>query len=181
MRGHILFLQLLALSAIPYPTRAVFSDEAYQIDYHHVLLGTPQQHTTFFHRPSANSKGSLLYSISQKGVLGAINPKDGSIIWRQSLGDTGCSEVSTCLLGAMAEGSTIFSAVDGLVQAWDAAEGRLVWEQPDIGVPKDLVVSKPGGTAKDIFTLTAKPNATNIIRKLKADSGEILWEFEDDR
>src|SRR5215469_10678850 len=64
---------------------AVFPDEAYQVDYHHALLGFPQQHTTFFHQPYPNSKASLIYTLSERGVIGAVNPKDGSIIWRQFL------------------------------------------------------------------------------------------------
>lgn len=174
-------LAWLFFSIIFSPALAVFSDEAYHIDYHHALLGVPQPETAFFHRPSANSKGSLLYSLSEKGVLGAINPKDGSIVWRQPLLDTECSEAHKGLLGAVAEGNTIFSAINGGVQAWDAAEGRLVWEQLGGGVSKDLEVLGLGGTAKDILTLTATRATTGIIRKLTADSGEILWEFKDER
>ena len=181
MRWHASFPQWLIFSTFFSPALTVFSDEAYHIDYHHTLLGAPQQHTTFFHRPQATSKGSLLYSLSEKGVLGAINPKDGSIVWRQSLADTECSKVRKGLLGALAEGNIIISAFNGLVQAWDAAEGRLLWEQPGSGVSEDLVVSDLGGTAKDILTLTAKTTTTVIIRKLAVHSGEILWEFEDDR
>lgn len=175
------FLKWLIFSITLFPALAVFSDEAYHIDYHHALLGVPQQHTTFFHRPSPNSKGSLIYSLSEKGVLGAINPKDGAIIWRQSLVDTESSEIRKGLLGAVAEGSILFSAINGLVQAWDAAEGRMIWEQPGSGVSKDLVVLDTGGIAKDILTLTAETSSRAIIRKLAADSGEALWEFEDER
>lgn len=181
MHWHASLLEGLIFSTIFSAALAVFSDEAYHIDYHHALLGVPQKHTTFFHRPSANSKGSLLYSLSEKGVLGAINPKDGSIIWRHSLVDEEYSNDRKGLLGAIPEGSIIFSAINGLVQAWDAAEGRLIWEQPGSGVSKDLVVTDFGGTANDILTLTAKNSTAGIVRKLAADSGEILWESKDER
>lgn len=181
MRWHTSFLKWLVLSTAAPLALGVFSDEAFHIDYHYALLGVPQRHSTFFHRPSASSKGSLLYSLSEKGVLGAINPKDGSIIWRQLLVDSECSEVRNGLLRAVAEGNIIFSAINGIIQAWDAAEGRLAWEQQGSGVSKDLVVLDLGGIAKDILSLTAKTTVTAIIRKLAADSGEILWELEDER
>lgn len=163
------------------PALALFSDEAYHIDYHHALLGVPQQHTTFFHHPSVNSKGSLLYSLSEKGVLGAINPKDGSIIWRQSLVDTESSKAHKSLLRAAAEGNTIFSAINGRIQAWDAAQGRLLWEQLDTGESKDLQVLDLKETPGNILVLTVMRPTTGFIKSLAADSGKIVWEFKDER
>lgn len=95
--------------------------------------------------------------------------------------DTKNSETPKGLLGTVAEGSIVYSAINGLVQAWDAAEGRLVWEQPGSGLSKDLVVLDLGGIAKDILTLTAESTTRASIRKLTADSGKVLWEFEDKR
>jgi outer membrane protein assembly factor BamB len=163
------------------PAVAVFTDEAYQVDYHHALIGVPQPHNTFFHRPSANSKASLLYSLSDRGVLGAINPKDGSIVWRQPLVHAESSEVRKGSQRTVAEGNTIFSSVRGVVQAWDAAEGRLVWEQVGTGESKGLDILDFGGSAKSIFALTAIRATAGTIRKLQADSGEVLWEFTDER
>lgn len=95
--------------------------------------------------------------------------------------DKESSEIPKGLLGAITDGSIVFSAINGHVQAWDAAEGRLVWEQPGSGVSKDLVVLDLGGLVKDILTLTAERPTRAIIRKLAADSGKALWEFEDER
>ena len=93
--------------------------------------------------------------------------------------DKESSEIPTGLSGPVAEGSIVISAINGLVQAWDAVEGNLVWEQPGSGVSKDLVVIDLGGIVKNILTLTAE--RTTIIRKMTADSGKILWEFENER
>ena len=94
--------------------------------------------------------------------------------------DTETPEIRKGLLGAVAEGN-IISAINGLVQAWDAAEGRLVWEQPATGVSEDLVVLDLGGIAEDILTLSTERTTRAIIRKLAANSGDTLWEFEDER
>ena len=180
MRWYGSFVTWLLSPAIILPALAVFSDEAYHIDYHHALLGVPQAHATFFHRPAANSKGSLLYSLSERGVLGAINPKDGSVVWRQSLLETESPVAHRGLLRAAAEGNTIFSAIDGCVRAWDAADGRLVWEQSAVGESKDLKVLDVGGTATHLLALNVRAT-TGFVKKIAADSGNVLWEFEDER
>jgi ER membrane protein complex subunit 1 len=181
MRYYVSCLSWFFTSIVCSPALAVYIDEAYHTDYHYALLGVPQQHTTFFHRPSANSKGSLLYSLSEKGVLGATNPKDGSIIWRQSLTDMESSEIHKGLLRAVVEGDTIFSAINGITQAWDAAEGRLVWEQLGAGESKDMVILDIDGRPKDILILNVMNATIGIVRRLDVDSGEILWQFKDNR
>ncbi len=65
---------LSAIAALPLVC-AVFQDEVGHIDFHHELLGVPQSATTFFHRPRLDDKASLLYSLSDLGVLGAVNPQ----------------------------------------------------------------------------------------------------------
>lgn len=95
--------------------------------------------------------------------------------------DTEIPEIRKGFLRAVAEGNIIISAIDGIVQAWDAAEGRLVWEQPATGISEDLVVLDVGGIAQDILTLSVERTTRAIIRKLAANSGDALWEFEDER
>ena len=75
MRLPLLGVVLLLLRS----TIAVFADEAWTVDYHHALLGEPREETTFFHQPNPISRASLIYSLSEEGVLGAINPRDGRI------------------------------------------------------------------------------------------------------
>lgn len=62
-------LSLLCAAATLPSVRAVFRDEVGEIDYHHELLGLPQRETTFFHRPRSEDKASLLYTLSDLGVL----------------------------------------------------------------------------------------------------------------
>ena len=79
-------LLYLSLSLLP-SALAVFEDEAYSVDYHHELLGLPQPHTTFFHRPRKDDKATLIYTLSDLGVLGAVHPGTGKVVWRQLLGE----------------------------------------------------------------------------------------------
>ncbi|KAI9761186.1 MAG: hypothetical protein M1835_008221, partial [Candelina submexicana] len=162
-------------------TSAVYVDEAYQTDYHHALLGIPQQQTTFFHRPHSSSKASLLYTFSEKGILGAINPKDGTIVWRQALTPASSSATVKRLRAGEAENSVI-SAVDGEVRAWDALDGKLVWgnEFAD-GPAKDLevleLIDGSEGSPKDAIVLFGEEKA--VIRRLKGDTGAVAWEYRD--
>ena len=181
MRYYASVLAWLLFLIIRSPAFAVYIDEAYHTDYHHALLGVPQRHTTFFHRPSANSKGSLLYSLSEQGVLGAINPKDGSIVWRQLLTDAESTGAHKGLLQAGVGGDTIFSSINGIIQAWDAADGRLVWEQLEAGESKDMLVLDLDGRVKDILVLNLLRGTMVTVKKLAPDSGEIQWEYKDDR
>ena len=60
---------LLIAAILSHATFAVHQDEAYQIDFHHALLGIPQAHTSFFHKPSVDSKASLLYTLTEIGIV----------------------------------------------------------------------------------------------------------------
>src|ERR1700719_4597891 len=81
-----MWLQAVLLLASCAPLAlAIFADEVNHVDFHYALLGIPSAQRTFFHRPSSSSNASLLYTLSEKSFLGAVNPKDGSIVWRQNL------------------------------------------------------------------------------------------------
>ena len=161
--------------------RAVFVDEAYHIDYHYALLGVPQAQTTFFHRPSTTSKASLLYTLSKQRVLGAINPKDGTIVWRQRLTNSLRGRTPTGLLKASDQDGTIYSAVDACVQAWDASDGRLIWEWGGSGDIHGLEVSRTSTGDEGIYVLSRENSNRVVVRRFSRDSGTVLWEFEDER
>ncbi|KAI9715091.1 MAG: hypothetical protein M1812_006209 [Candelaria pacifica] len=172
---------VLLVSLIPC-TLAVFADEAYHTDYHHALLGIPHEQRTFFHRPSSSSKASLLYTLSEKGILGAVNPKDGTIVWRQALTPTSSSSVAGHLRAGEAENSVI-SAVGGEVRAWDALDGKLVWGDEFADGPiKDLevleLVDGTEGSAKDAIVLFGEGMA--VVRRIKGGTGAVVWEYRDD-
>ena len=160
--------------------QALFADEAYQTDYHLPLLGHPQAHTTFFHRPSAASKASLLYTLSDRLLLGAVNPKDGAVVWRQKLGDKVRNATTSGILKAPEGGDTLVSVVDGKIQAWDATDGRLVWEWQNIGKVKGIETFAAAKEGHDVLALSEEGSDT-VVRRLAADNGALIWEHVDAR
>jgi len=159
---------------------AIYADEAYHVDYHHSLLGLPQPHTTFFHRPSSNSKASLLYTLSARSVIGAVNPKDGSVLWRQRLEDQAPNKTTPSLLRAGEGADTIVSAVNGLVQAWDAVDGRLAWYWHSSAGIKALEVLAGAEGDRDVVVLGEARTEQRIFR-LSGHDGSVVWVHEDAR
>ncbi|KAK3061717.1 hypothetical protein LTS18_005594, partial [Coniosporium uncinatum] len=171
---------LLPTAALLLPTvSAIFVDDAFKVDFHHALLGFPQQQTTFFHSPYAGNKASLIYTLSEKNVLGAVNPKDGSIVWRQHLSSGNATEA---LLRAGDAQDTVVSAAGNEVSAWSASDGRLVWSNRlGSGGIRDLeILELPQVTEgpKDAIALWA--GQSPVVRRLDGKTGEVQWQFEDD-
>jgi len=162
---------------------AVFPDEAYQVDYHHALLGFPQQHTTFFHQPYPNSKASLIYTLSEHGVIGAVNPKDGSVIWRQ-LFSSGLTGPGGFLKAGEGQNTVVSAALD-IIAAWSASEGRLIWESRARGGKiKDLEVLesnaiKAADGVKDIIAVIE--HGQTYVKRLDGKTGKALWSYTDER
>ncbi|KAH9881032.1 hypothetical protein J1614_001525 [Plenodomus biglobosus] len=169
----------LALAACLVPAIAVYEDEAYHIDFHYALLGLPEHEATFFQKPYAGSKASLLYSISQNQTIGAVNPKDGALVWRQHFPEPR----GKGHLRSGHEQDTVISAVGDRVTAWSAADGRLVWETVVEGaVVEDLeIMEQEDGMsineAKDAIVLLAE--ATHSVKRLDGKTGRVKWTFED--
>ena len=184
MRCRADFLSLFLIAYLPALSLAIFADEAYRTDYLHALLGIPQSHSTFFYQPSAASKASLLYTLSERGVLGAVNPKDGSIVWRQRLHpptQSGHNQTVAGFLKAIEGENTVVSASNGLVQAWDAGDGRLLWEWKGSGTIESLEVINAGESSKDVLCLSREKSGHGVVRKLAVGTGEVSWEFRDER
>lgn len=160
---------------------AVLFDDAFQIDYHVPLLGLPQPHTTFFHQPYAQSKASLLYTLSDKAILGAVNPKDGAIVWRQVL--AGPANGTNMFLRAADGQDIVVSAVNNEVAAWSASDGRLVWSRNlGKGLVHDLEIlefpdTKSDSGAKDVLLLFN--NANPVVQRLDGSNGNVKWEHVD--
>jgi hypothetical protein len=172
---HISFSALSLLLAVPTAVRAVFQDEVDHIDYHHELLGVPQRETTFFHRPRREDKASLLYTLSDLGVLGAVNPSSGAIVWRQLL--QGNVTNGSGHLRAGEDSTWVASALGSSVQTWDALSGRNVWSLDFDGKVKDLEVMEltENGT-KDVLVLFEEEGAT-VARRIHGSEGRVVWEF----
>ncbi|OCK85638.1 DUF1620-domain-containing protein [Lepidopterella palustris CBS 459.81] len=160
---------------------AIFADEAYHIDYHRALVGFPTQDATFFHQPYAGSKASLVYTLSNKLILAAVNPKDGATVWRQALSHP--PNITEGFLRAGEEQDTVVSAVGGEVTAWSTSDGRFVWKTkfPDTIVKDVEILELEGGRtsreAKDAIILLS--GGEHVIKRLDGKTGAVKWTYED--
>ncbi|KAH6674754.1 hypothetical protein B0J14DRAFT_637499 [Halenospora varia] len=170
-------LLCLALSILP-SARAVLSDEAYSVDYHHELLGIPQLQTTFFHQPRKHDKATLLYTLSDLGVLGAVNPATGKVVWRQLLGD-GSSDAGH--LRPVEGEDAVVSALGNRIDAWDAMSGRELWGAIFGGTVKDLEVMETAAGSKDSkdTLVLFEEDGKAVVRRLAGASGDVVWEHKD--
>ena len=175
---------LLLLASCALPTLAIYPDEVNHIDYHHALLGIPNADSTFFLKPSTSSNASLLYTISENLLLGAINPRDGAVVWRQNLSRlAGASASETTGLARAVDGTNaVVSAAGNYVSAWGASDGKLIWENwfgsSDV-VDLELLELDDGHGTRDSVALFAGKNG--VVRRLDGENGALKWEFKDDR
>ncbi|OIW31087.1 DUF1620-domain-containing protein [Coniochaeta ligniaria NRRL 30616] len=172
-----LHLSSLLLGALSVGVHAVFQDEVGHLDYHYELLGVPQRETTFFHRPRREDKASLLYTLSDVGVLGAVHPSSGAVVWRQFL--TGNITNGGGFVRASEGENWICSAFGHSVHAWDAVTGRNRFWMDFEGEVKDLeVMEMTEKERKDVLVLFDDNGAT-VLRRLNGNDGSVVWEFRD--
>ncbi|KAF2681782.1 DUF1620-domain-containing protein [Lentithecium fluviatile CBS 122367] len=173
MRSHA-----LALAAWLATASAIFLDDAYHTDFHYALLGLPKHDATFFQKPYAASKASLLYTVSDNGTIGAVNPKDGALVWRSASGPS-----SKGHLRGGDEQDTVVGAVGDRITAWSASDGRIVWEsRADGAIVEDLEILEQedgitNSDAKDAVVLLA--DSSPRVKRLDGKTGRAKWTFTD--
>lgn len=161
---------------------AIFTDEAFHLDYHHALLGVPLSDATFFHKPQSLSNASLLYALSDKALLGAINPKDGSILWRQSLSSTADSQVRRAFLAVGERDGQITTGYQNAVYCWDALDGKLRWEHHTDkstqveGVQLVPTATSDAETPQDAIVLASGESGLTVVR-LSGHDGAKKWTY----
>lgn len=174
-------LYALTLAACLRVAFTIYADEANTVDYHLPLLGFPVAKNTFFHQPHSDSKASLLYTLSEKSVAAAINPKDGSIVWRQVLSMNASAETSRLIPSSIP--STLFTTTEGLLSSWSASDGRQIWQREfPGGLVKDVTFTphdQRGNPEADVFVLVE--GARSGIWRLDGLSGAVKWAVEDSR
>ncbi|KAJ5495334.1 hypothetical protein N7539_000450 [Penicillium diatomitis] len=175
---------VLPLAACLSPVAAIFSDEVNHIDFHHALLGAPSPDSTFFLKPSSSSNASLLYTISEKSIVGAVNPRDGSLIWRQDLGRFSSSPTGPGILRGLDGNSAVVSAAGDSISSWSAQDGKLIWESRLYGgAVADLELlelhdASESPDSRDAIALTYS-DGTGVVRRLDGDLGKTKWEYKD--
>ncbi|KAH8701770.1 hypothetical protein BGW36DRAFT_371532 [Talaromyces proteolyticus] len=176
---------LVLLASCATKSLAIFADEVNHLDYHHELLGTPSSQSTFFHRPSSTSNASLLYTVSENLVVAAVNPKDGTIVWRQDLAHwTTTAKHGEGFLRASDGESTVVSAAGDIIVSWGATDGKLAWKvRPVEGVVKDLELLEleDGRTTDDVRDVLAlSGDKTSTVQRLDGTTGKAKWAYKDD-
>ncbi|KAL2757676.1 hypothetical protein ACRALDRAFT_1079806 [Sodiomyces alcalophilus JCM 7366] len=169
---------LLLLAAAASLVQAVYKDEVGHVDYHYELMGVPQIETTLFHRPRKDDRASLLYTLSDVGVVGAVNPGNGAAVWRQVLTDNSTQEGGH--LRAADGEDWVVSAYGNSVQAWNALSGRNTWWMDFSGQIKDLeLMEMTGQGRKDVLVLFEEDDGSATLRRLHGQQGSVVWEFRD--
>ncbi|EWC44538.1 hypothetical protein DRE_06710 [Drechslerella stenobrocha 248] len=173
MRHNPLHYLLLAGCLVISPCQAVFKDEAFHTDFQLQLFGTPlDPSSTFFHQAAAGKVGSLLYTLSNRLVIGAINPKDGSQVWRQQLGQGTVVETEALSKSAFLRKSKdgrVVSVFGKTISLWDAATGRAIWEFSSSLEVADVVTAEPENQLVVAFK-------NGDVKAFQLGSGGLLWE-----
>ncbi|KAJ5775222.1 uncharacterized protein N7511_000233 [Penicillium nucicola] len=167
------------------PVAAIYNDEVNHIDFHHALLGSPSPDSTFFLKPSSTSNASLLYTISDKLLVGAINPRDGALLWRQNLSRSADLPARGGLLRGLDGNDAVVGAAGNYISSWSAQDGKLVWENRfSKGVVADLelleledTTATPG--VRDTIAVVDS-EGSGIVRRLDGNSGTTTWEYKDE-
>ncbi|KAJ5795145.1 hypothetical protein N7457_001744 [Penicillium paradoxum] len=166
------------------PAAAIYSDEVNHIDFHHALLGSPSPDSTFFLKPSSSSNASLLYTLSDKLLVGAVNPRDGALVWRQNLSRSADSPANAAgLLRGLDGNDALVGAAGSYISSWSAQDGKVGWENRiSDGVVADLeLLELEDATAsglRDTVAVVAS-EGTGIVRRLDGNTGKTVWEYKD--
>lgn len=174
MRRALQSALVLGLSAL---VAAVYRDEVGDIDFHHALVGVPQVETTFFHRPRKEDKASLLYTLSDLGVIGAVNPSNGAVVWRQQIA-TGLTNGGGFLRAPEGE-NWVAAAYGSRVEAWNALTGRNGWHMDFKGEAKDLEIMEVTEKGRKDVLVLFDEDGTTVLRRLHGKLGHVVWEFRE--
>ncbi|PHH66624.1 hypothetical protein CDD81_6461 [Ophiocordyceps australis] len=159
---------------------AIFQDEVGDVDFHYALLGHPQPETTFFHRPRRDDRASLLYTLSDIGILGAVNPSNGDLIWRHEVVKNATSGDKSFLRAPDGD-DWVVAAHGSAVSAWNALTGRNVWHMEFSERIRDVEILQMTETShRDVLVLFDDEGVT-VLRRLHGTLGSVVWEFRDTR
>ncbi|KAL1903442.1 hypothetical protein Sste5346_000068 [Sporothrix stenoceras] len=188
-----LALLVLAAAAPAVVDAVVYKDQVGDIDFHHQLVGLPQRDTTFFHRPRLEDKASLLYTLSDVGVLGAVNPSSGALVWRQLLvgDDNSVAAEADATFGkghveAVEGEGWLAAGLGDSVHAWNAVSGRSVWWADFAGEVADVAVAAAAekaegadvATRRDVLALFLEDGHV-VLRRLAGNDGHVVWEHRE--
>ncbi|TQS33018.1 hypothetical protein Golomagni_06651, partial [Golovinomyces magnicellulatus] len=114
---------------------------------------------------------------SDLGVIGAVNPGTGEIVWRQQISEQLANGGG--FLRAPSDENWVAAAQGGNVQAWNAQTGRSVWHAQFAGEVKDLeILEFTENSRKDVLVLSHE-DGTTVLRRIHGGLGTVVWEFRE--
>lgn len=158
-----LFLKVFLLFTAS--ANALFTDEAFVVDWHKQALGTLSPSRILF-------SPSSLTTFSDSSILASIDPSNGHILWRHYLDSYIAQDsilarldASTVLLAAASASDPAVTRVAGFVEQ----SGGLIWQTNfAIGAPLSVTTA-----SRDIFILASD----GIVVRLRHLSGRVAWQF----
>jgi len=124
--------------------------------------------------------GKRLIGAGQKsGWFYAVDPKDGKLVWKTSVGPGGM--LGGIEFGAASDGERVYAAISnhpkqGSVSALDGATGKILWQtlNPDNKSNFGPISVTGAGDNRLVFA----GSSGNFIRAYEAKTGKILWEYD---
>ena len=194
-----LFASLLALLLGAHSASALSKAEAGKIDWHVPRIGVPHASNDSatpylsprFHRiikPDADVKDkaqTAIFVATESNTVGALNPRNGAIVWRQILED----HEQVLLQKQFREVVLAISGNGGAnVRLYHAFTGYLIWESKQHNI-RDGLLPEPGFPATDAAFLTDKAKSdvppdvvvlsnARTVRRLDGAYGKEVWKWE---
>jgi polyvinyl alcohol dehydrogenase (cytochrome) len=124
--------------------------------------------------------GKRLIGAGQKsGWFYALNPKDGTLVWKTQVGPGGM--LGGIEFGAATDGERVYAGISnhprqGSVSALDGATGNILWHTMNPDGRSNFGPLTVTGTGDNRLVFAG--SSGNFIRAYDAKSGKILWEFD---
>ncbi|KAJ9478867.1 ER membrane protein complex subunit 1 [Pseudozyma hubeiensis] len=199
MAAFTLLISVLTLLLGAHTTSALSKAEAGKIDWHVPRMGVPHSSNDSatpylsprFHRiikPDADAKDkaqTAIFIATESNAVGALNPRNGAIVWRQVLQD----HDQLLLQKQYGEVALAISGNGGAnVRLYHGFTGFLIWESVQHSI-RDGLLPEPGFPATDAVFLTdnAKSDVppdvvvlsnARTVRRLDGAFGAEVWKWE---
>lgn len=111
-------LQLLALLVCTASVHAIFEEQARRYTWHQQFVGRVR-----LARMAAKPRSDVFVA-TEKGVLAALSPKDGSVAWRKAFAE------GDAITHLEVEGGRVFTLSGGgqYLRAFNAENGQMLWQ-----------------------------------------------------
>uniref|UniRef100_A0A7S0E1R2 ER membrane protein complex subunit 1 n=1 Tax=Hanusia phi TaxID=3032 RepID=A0A7S0E1R2_9CRYP len=171
MLARLSFFFLSVFVCLPFAS-SLYEDQAGLNDFHVQNIGKP---TSLLFHPDPHKR--RLFFATDLNVIGALDSKHGTILWRHSLGneEINAIEYSGRFLASL-------SGRGKIVRVWNAADGTLVWDQSTQSETDDSrrdmkfsirFTDVNGGDAEELIVATG-----NMVQMYSASNGRKMWEWK---